>query len=477
MKLTRREALGGTLIASLLTSQKAKAEGGEHKHQHDHSKMQETVKKTPATDVTDKSYITPTKNPYYPRTVDPLGTYPPGEPFKDYTPVIAPDSATLPFKIRDGVKIFHLIAEEVDHEFAPGLKARCWGYNGKVHGPIIEAVEGDRVRVYVTNNLKVATTVHWHGVILPFGQDGVSGLTQRPINPGETYQYDWTFTQHGTLMYHSHKDGMVQKGMGLMGLIIVHPRKPETPAPDKDFALLLSEWDVKPGTFRPDTSVPVGFNTLTINARAFPGTSPLVVKTGDRVRIRIGNLSAMSHHSIHLHGHSFQITETDGGIIPKAARWPETTVIVATGQTRNIEFIADNPGDWAMHCHMSHHTMNQMGHGIPNMLGVKAEGLSRELRRYVPEFMAMGTDGMGDMGKHVKHMATPENAIPMVGMEGQYDYISMGGMFTVLKVRDQLSDNKDPGWYTPPANTMAKVADPSDLLRDGINLPKRTRQS
>lgn len=470
MKITRRQALGSAFLASLFNLMRTNAKAEDHTSHHDHHKhhqMKETKKFSPP-ETTDESWKTPTSNPYYPRTVDPNNTYPPGLPGKDYQPVIVPDGATLPFKIRDGVKVFHLVAEEVDHEFAPGLKARCWGYNGRVHGPVIEAVEGDRVRIYVTNQLKVPTSVHWHGVILPFGQDGVAGLTQRPINPGETFKYEWTFTQHGTLMYHSHKDGMVQKGMGLMGMIVIHPRNPAAPPPDKDYVLLLSEWDIKAGTYRPDVSVPVGFNTLTINARSFPGTSPLLARLGDHVRVRIGNLSAMSHHSIHLHGHTFQITETDGGVIPLAARWPETTVIVATGQTRNIEFTADNPGDWAMHCHMSHHTMNQMGHGIPNMLGVNSDPLSREFKAILPEFMAMGTDGMGEMGKHVKHMATPENSIPMVGMDGPYDYISMGGMFTVLKVRQDLKDNNDPGWYSPPRQTMVKPATPDELSADKI---------
>src|SRR4051812_26458271 len=108
----------------------------------------------------------------------------PGEPGRDYTPTITPGGATLPFRIVDGVKVFHLVAEEVEHEFAPGLKAKCWGYNGRVHGPTLEAVEGDRVRVYVTNKLPAPTTVHWHGVYLPNGMDGVAGLTQPAIKPG-----------------------------------------------------------------------------------------------------------------------------------------------------------------------------------------------------------------------------------------------------------------------------------------------------
>ena len=120
---------------------------------------------------------------------------PPAQPGRDYTPVVVPNGARLPWKVVDGVKVFHLVAEEVEHTFAPGLQARCWGYNGRVHGPLIEAVEGDRVRFYVTNRLPAPTTVHWHGLLLPNGMDGVGGLNQRAIPPGETFQYEFTLRQ------------------------------------------------------------------------------------------------------------------------------------------------------------------------------------------------------------------------------------------------------------------------------------------
>jgi FtsP/CotA-like multicopper oxidase with cupredoxin domain len=296
----------------------------------------------------------------------------PGRPDLDYRPVVTPNGATLAFEVVDGVKVFHLIAEEVEHEFAPGLKASCWGYNGRVHGPTIEAVEGDRVRIYVTNRLAAPTSVHWHAVFLPNGMDGVAGLNQRAIKKGETFVYEFTFRQHGTFMYHAHHDEMTQMAMGMMGMIVVHPRRPSPEYQvDRDFVIMLSEWLIEPGTSRPNPNAMADFNVLTMNARAFPGTEPLVVKTGERVRIRFGNLSAMDHHPIHLHGHYFKVTATDGGTIPVSAQWPETTVLVPVGSTRDVELIADAPGDWAMHCHMTHHVMNQMGHGIPNMIGVK----------------------------------------------------------------------------------------------------------
>lgn len=406
-------------------------------------------------------------NPARGNTPAPQTPLPPGEAGKDYAPVIVPNGWTLPHKLVEGVKVFHLVAEEVEHEFAPGLRAFCWGYNGSVHGPVIEAVDGDRVRIYVTNKLAAPTTVHWHGVLLPSGMDGVGGLSQKAIAPGETYMYEFTLRQHGTLMYHSHHDEMTQMGMGMTGLFVIHPRAPQQQRPDRDFALLLHEWFIPVGASRPDPNEMTDFNILTINGKVFPATAPLVAKLGDRVRFRIGNLGAMDHHPIHLHGYYFTVTETDGGVIPEAGRWPETTVLVAVGSTRTVEFGADNPGDWAMHCHMTHHVMNQMGHGVTNMIGVKAEGLDEQVRPLLPGYMTMGQAGMGDMAD--MGMRVPENSIPMMGGRGPYDVITMGGMFTIFKVRESLPNGyEDPGWYVPPEGTVSVLATPDALCRDGI---------
>lgn len=394
-----------------------------------------------------------------------------------YKPVITPNGETLPWKMVDGVKVFHLVAEPVTHEFIPAMEghsslvAECWGYNGRVHGPTIEAVEGDHVRIYVTNRLTAPTTVHWHGVLLPSGMDGVGGVSQKAIQPGETYKYEFTLKQHGTLMYHSHHDEMTQMQLGMTGMFIIHPKTPTSPPPDRDYAIMLSEWKIEVGSRRPDPNEMTDFNIFTMNGRSFPGTEALVAKVGERVRIRIGNLSTMSHHAIHLHGYYFKVVATDGGEIPEAGQWPETTVLMPTGSTRTVEFVANAPGDWVMHCHMLHHVMNQMGHQFGNMIGINTEGLNKTIRQLVPGYMTMGQDGMGDMGD--MGMAVPPNSLPMVGGNGQYDYITMGGMFTILKVRDELPANgSDPGWYKSPPGTLAEIAPEADLKRDGIELPK-----
>lgn len=385
----------------------------------------------------------------------------PDQPIKGKTffagvqPVITPNGSTLPWTMKNGVKEFHLIAEPVEREFAPGMTVKCWGYNGQTPGPTIEAVEGDRVRMLVTNRLPEHTTIHWHGILLPNGMDGVGGLNQPHIKPGETYAYEFTLRQHGTFMYHPHADEMVQMAVGMMGMFVVHPRQSDEPSVDRDFAIMLHEWAVHPGTYRPDPAVMLDFNMFTFNSRVFPGIAPLIVKTGDRVRIRLGNLS-MDEHPIHIHGHNFWVTGTDGGKIPPSARWPETTVLVPVGATRDIEFVADNPGDWAFHCHKSHHTMNAMGHDLPNLLGVNQEGVEDKIRELLPGYMAMGEKGMAEHAEHAEHMAGPKNTLPMMMGKGPFGNIEMGGMFTVIKIRDELkSYDEDPGWYRHPPGTIA----------------------
>jgi manganese oxidase len=374
---------------------------------------------------------------------------------KGRAPVITPNGApSLPYRMVGGVKEFHLTAEPVKREFVKGFTVNCWGYNGVTPGPTIEAVEGDRVRILVTNNLPEGTSIHWHGFILPNGMDGVSGLNQPKIAPGETFAYEFTLKQTGTLMYHPHFDEMVQIAMGMHGFFIIHPRDASVRRVDRDFAIFLNEWAIKPGTATPDPTVMLDFNVFTFNSRVFPGTDPLLVRLGDRVRIRIANLT-MDSHPIHIHGHKFYGTGTDAGPIPQSAWIPENTINVAVGSTRDIEFVADNPGDWAFHCHKSHHTMNQMGHELPNLLGVDGANTQSRLDALTPGTMVMGTTGMGDMAEHMGMMATPRNSIPMLGGVGPYGPIDMGGMFTIIKIREDLDYGRDPGWYRQPRGTQA----------------------
>ncbi len=376
---------------------------------------------------------------------------------ENYVPVRTLNGWTLPYTMKGGVKEFHLVAEEIDHEFAPGSVAKCWGYNGSTPGPTIEAVEGDRVRILVTNGLKEHTTIHWHGILLPSGMDGVGGLSQPQIGPGETFAYEFTLRQHGTHMYHPHADEMTQMAVGMMGMFIIHPREREPVPVDRDYCFITHNWALHPGTYRPDPSVMVNFDLWTFNSKVFPAIDPVVARTGERVRVRMGNLS-MWNHPIHMHGVQFLVTGSDGGRWRQSQWRPETTEIIGVGQTRDIEFIAES-GDWAFHCHMSHHTMNAMGHEIPNPLGVDQNGIEEEIQKILPGFIAMGEYGMAEHQEHVDmgHHSGPENTLAMMTGKGPYGNIEMGGMFTTVKVRNNLKrgDYSDPGWYDAPKGTVA----------------------
>ena len=383
-------------------------------------------------------------------------TQPPLEPStgRPYRPVVTLNGWSLPWRMNNGWKEFHLVAEPVVREIAPGMKANLWGYNGQSPGPTIECVEGDKVRMFVTNRLPEHTTIHWHGILLPNGMDGVGGLNQPHIPVGKTFVYEFVMTKSGTFMYHPHADEMVQMAMGMMGSIVVHPKDPGFMRVDRDFVFMLGAFLIHPGAHTPTVAEMSDFNLWVWNSRAFPGIDSLPVRLGDRVRIRIGNLS-MTSHPIHIHGHDFEVTCTDGGWVQKSARWPETTINVPVGAMRAFEFVADNPGDWAFHCHKSHHVMNAMGHNVPTMIGVDHRGIAEKILKLVPDYMVMGERGMADMGE--MEMAIPDNTLPMMTGQGPFGAIEMGGMFTVIKIREGLARNdyKDPGWYKHPAGGVA----------------------
>ena len=275
-------------------------------------------------------------------------------------PVESPDIQKLPWRVEveveDDVKVFRLRAEPVRTEFAPGRVVDGWGFNGSIPGPTIEVNQGDRVRFIVENHLPELFSVHWHGLEVPIEMDGVSGLTQDPIPPGGRFVYEFTLHQHGTFFYHSHMP--MQEMMGMVGLFIIHPTEPYAPRVDRDFGLIFQEWAILPNNTIPNT-LSMEFNWLTINGKAGPAATPMLVKLGERVRIRLVNLS-MDDHPIHLHGNTFHTVGTEGGRIPQVAWQPGNTVLLGVAQARDVEFDAQYPGDWVLHCHLPHHMMNQM---------------------------------------------------------------------------------------------------------------------
>ncbi len=294
--------------------------------------------------------------------------------------VETPDLPKLAYKLVDGVKEFHLVAEVVSTEFMPGRPVDAWGFNGSVPGPTIEVNQGDRVRVVFDNHLPEMTAVHWHGFEVPIEMDGSVGLGQDPVPPGGRFVYEFTLHQHGTFFYHSHF--AMQEMMGMIGLVVLYPKTPYEPRVDRDFALILQEWALLPNNNVPNT-LAMEFNWLTLNGRSAPATTPMLVKQGERVRVRMVNLG-MDHHPMHLHGNTFVVTGTEGGRSPASTWVDQNTVLVGVAQARDIEFEAKYLGDWMLHCHLPHHMMNQMismvgpithvGHGLHTGAGME-EGM------------------------------------------------------------------------------------------------------
>ncbi|MDX1926184.1 MAG: copper oxidase [Pirellulaceae bacterium] len=380
----------------------------------------------------------------YPRTQPGLGG-PVGSPtdrgkmvpgYRDATlppvPIHAPDLKKLPWKEVNGAKEFHLVAETVRRELLPGVWMDTFGYNGDMPGPTIELNQGDRIRIVLHNKLPEPTTLHLHGLELPNDMDGVPYLNQDPIEPGQEFAYEWTVHQEGTFFYHSH-EGM-QEAMGMLGLFIVYPAKTHEPAVDRDFVLIAQGFQLRPNSTVPDT-LSMEWNFLSFNGRSGPLTTPLLCKLGERVRIRFLDFSVMDHHPLHLHGHTFWITGTEGGRLPESAWYPSNNVLVAVAQVREVEFIANNPGDWGLHCHMFHHMMNSMSSQAGPMIRDNSTPEQLKVRGYpqvmlgmkMPKMKGMEMPGMDkkgtDMpGMDMKDMPQPK---PPLKPNGEPDHSKM----------------------------------------------------
>ena len=299
---------------------------------------------------------TPSAQPDTPRPSEPAPAVPPYEFGSGIVPLISPDVPNMPWRLENGVKVFDIRVEHVRIELIPGRVMDGWGFNGSIPGPTIQVTEGDRVRLVVENRLPEPFSMHWHGLEIPNEMDGMPGISQDAIPPDGRFVYEFTLKQNGTFFYHSHM--AMQEMMGLIGLFIIHPRRAHAPRVDRDYGIILQEWALLPNNTVPN-SLAMEFNWLTLNGKAGPATTPILAKLGERVRIRIVNLG-MDHHPMHLHGHQFYVTGTEGGRIRTTAIEPANTVLVGVAQARDIEFVADNPGDWHFHCHLPHHMMNQM---------------------------------------------------------------------------------------------------------------------
>jgi hypothetical protein len=357
--------------------------------------------------------------------------------------VQTPDVADLPFKMEGKVKAFQLVAEPVKQQILPGRVLDLWGFNGSAPGPTIQVNQGDRVRVTVDNHLPEDFSMHWHGFEIPFAMDGGPGASQKPIPPGGRFVYEFTLHQEGTYFYHSHM--AMQEMMGLLGAFIMHPANAYHPPVDHDFAILLQEYAVLPANSVPN-SMSMEFNWLTFNGKTGPAVTPLLVRLGSRVRIRLINLG-MDHHPIHLHGNTFSVTGTEAGRQPESTWGTGNTVLVGVAQARDIEFEANNPGDWMLHCHLPHHMMNQMSSmvgplsrrpGMPAGLGMEeGAGIIRQREALSGENGPSLGRGLGVGSSNEQRISNGPQSRPaaMASMQG------MQGMQGVQKNEEELPAN------------------------------------
>ena len=318
------------------------------------------------------------------------------------TPVVTTDVGDLPFAMDGEVKVFRLTAHVFKRQIAPNKTIDVWGFNGSAPGPTIQVTQGDKVRVIFKNELPESSSIHWHGFEDQIGYDGMPGISQEPVRPGQSFTYNFTIKQEGTYFYHSHM--AMQELAGMLGAFVMHPKVPYRPHCDKDFVIHLQEYAVLANATTPNTMM-MEFNWLLLNGKAGPASTPLIIRQGDRVRVRFVNLG-MDHHPMHLHGHTFYVTGTEGGRIPETAWWPGNTVLVGVAQSRNIEFVADNPGDWMLHCHLPHHMMNQMASqagpmtraaGVPDGKGLRGDDSHGRLTPRGEDGDDMHSSAMGDM--------------------------------------------------------------------------------
>lgn len=265
----------------------------------------------------------------------------------------------LEYQLDDDVKVFSLTAQPVRWPILKEVYVTAWTYNGTVPGPMIRVTDGDKVRITLKNELPEATSIHWHGLSVPNNMDGVPPFTQKAIEPGETFTYEFTASPAGTYMYHSHVETDKQIPIGLYAPFIIEPQTPEAVKPAVDEMLMLSEWTIGPDGETYPTMPMAGAepNYFTINGKSFPDTKQITVKVGDVVRLRLATIGQFTH-PMHLHGASFKIVATDGNPVPAAAQLTKDTIAVHPGERYDIEFTATNPGTWILHCHVLHHVTN-----------------------------------------------------------------------------------------------------------------------
>ena len=282
----------------------------------------------------------------------------------------SPDRATLeellaerPVTPTGQTRRFELSVKETAWELLPGITTTAVTFDGTVPGPEIRVTEGDTVEIAVTNELDEPTSVHWHGLHVPNDQDGVAGVTQDPIAPGETYTYRFTAPHAGTFMYHAHgPNSREQIDRGLYAPFIIDPAGGDAIGADKEVTLTIGNWMVgdgageMPGMDMGDgASMSMEYDYFTINGKSYPATEAMEVAQGQLVRLRFLNPS-QTIHPMHLHGMDMAIVAKDGEPLAEPQR--VNTLDLGQGETYDVVFLADNPGTWLLHCHDLHHASN-----------------------------------------------------------------------------------------------------------------------
>ena len=353
---------------------------------------------------------------------------------------------------------FMLTAEEVDWEIFPGTTVKAWTYNGTMPGPELRVNEGDQVRVTLVNRLTEPTTIHWHGVDVPAHMDGVPGLSQAPVPPGGSFVYEFIATNPGTRWYHSHQDPEVQTHLGLFGALIIEPRTAPAgqPAYNREYTYVLSEWALAltPAVARGEASLPrsgpgaphskqLDFDLFLMNGKAHDSIPPIMLKQGERIRVRLINAGSLVH-TIHPHGHSFKIVATDGNPVPPLAQLTKDSVTLGPSERVDLEIEAKNPGVWAFHCHMEHHMANGM------MTTIRYEGSQPAVA--------------GATGGH-DHGAMPGAAAPATGAAAGAAPVHVDAAAVTTAHRVSMTDNR----YAPAALTVPVGATVA-FINNGTNL-------
>ncbi|MER9301812.1 DUF4396 domain-containing protein [Mesorhizobium sp. M0293] len=266
----------------------------------------------------------------------------------------------LPFRLENGVKVFELRPSVIRWHILPNVAVDAYAYNGQIPGPRIHIRQGDKVRINVTNDLPEETTVHWHGMILPNQMDGPAEITQAPIEPGQSYSYEFTATQHGTYFYHPHAKPDRTQALGLYGALIIDPVDPaDEVQADHDYLIELQEWLVRGGLTYPSMPMEGGMpNFFTINGKAYPSTDTIHMKLGETLKVRFIGTNNGFIHPMHIHGGPFEVVARDGETLSPSARFLADTINVGPGQRYDVVWKAQRPGKWLIHCHIPHHTTN-----------------------------------------------------------------------------------------------------------------------